>query len=422
MQESTFLALFALVLPLRVICINQLQIKRDMTKLVFWNYLELSLLGIFILKYWEGGFGQLQNEPALYVLQMGTEILLSFFLVCFLIKEIIVDKENRQNFHLKESNRRDVFIWLLVVTTFVVAIIGERLQIGILGVKAPYYPYKLESIVNHYRNFYSPFIYLLAIDYFFEKAKKKELWFSVFLFFMFTLLESVFKGSRGTFFLMVILLSVWVLNRGAFSIKKLFKLAWPLFLISLLSFPVITDYRHSKIAKKDFSLSKSLRNYSIESLIKTENYARIFGAGEELEKFVSKLGTKFKGEKISVLYSLKGAPVYHTEVIDGKVGIAHSSGVTGLGDGFIFGGIEFVFFTTIFYLIIFSIIDSNWFSFFSYALPKTLLSYWLFFTLFAGSGLWSIFMRSPFYIIIWPSIFLFCYLWRRSGALSFKFD
>ena len=395
---------------LRFYTFKDTELPKDLNKFVYWNYLELSFVAIFFIRYFNGS--TILDEHSISTFQIGLVILITNLGLISFFNIFLIHKKAFQSKLPELGNRILIFFAILISSTFAVATIGHYLGIGRMGVIAPFYPYKLESIINHFRNSLSPFIYLLIADYFWDKKKVRHTFIVISLFVIFTLVESVFKASRGNFFLLIIMLSTWTIYREIFPFKRILKLATPLLLAVLLLFPIITNLRSTRITGSDFSISKALKDYSFKSLFRTSLYARVFGAGEEIRKFKEKLGSDFSGVELRELFKLKGAPVYHTKIVDKiQEGVAHSSGITGLGDGYIFGGNIFLIFTSLFYTFLFSLLDRNIFSLFSHPLTKTLLTFWLYLSLFGGNGFWSTLCRSPFYIIIWPGIFLTCWLW-----------
>jgi hypothetical protein len=420
MKDNLSILLSFPLFLLRFYSFKDTKLPKELTKFVYWNYLELSFISLFFIRAFNGS--PVHDLASISTFQTGLVILVSNFILICLLNRFLIQRKLVASSPPDESKAMTLSFTLLILSTFIVSFIGYKLDIGRMGITSPYYPYKLESIINHYKNTISLFIFILISDYFWEKKKIKRSLIVLALLILFTILESIIKASRGSFFLMVILLSSWAIYREIISFKKVVTILAPIFVTILLLFPVITELRASRIDGKSFSISRTIKNYSLRSLVSTSLYARVFGAGEEIRKFKEKLPTDFKGANLMQLFKMKGAPVYHTRVVDQiPEDIAHSSGITGLGDGYIFGGSLFLIFTSLFYTFLFSSLDNNVFSLFAHPLTKTLSAYWLYLSLFAGNGLWSTLARSPFYIAIWPLIFFISWFWLfKAKALRTK--
>jgi len=312
---------------------------------------------------------------------------------------------------------------LFFMFTIFITYISYKLGIGIMGKASPSYPFKIESVLNHLKVYIFPFIYLFILDKSLTSEKKQNIYLAFSLLVIWVAVESVARGSRGLFILIPMMVLLLFVYRGIFNKKYIYKVLLPLVILLPFLISITHGIRGHRVSNKGITF-KSLLDHTIfmldhtnyHSLFSKNHYLRLFGTGNELIKFDSYVENKWKGLGWKELSKQKGGSLgFHTYVVDKNSPEAvHSSGVTGIADGFLLWGWPGVFLTTLLYSLFSKLIDSAFVKFFYMtSLFQALACFHLNLSFFGGEGTWSRFLRSPLYILILPGLFGALYVLER---------
>ena len=231
-----------------------------------------------------------------------------------------------KTFKASESLIAIVFVTVSLALTF----LCYKLGMSRMGVTAPILPYKLEPILNITRNTLIPafFIYTwLKI----EGAKTKVLLLVGFV--LWALAEVSLRGSRSAFLLAFIPFVLYLLYWGYFNFKKFAVLIFACLVVLLVNFALGTAVRH-----RFKSPEKPLLSSISVSKVLAGAHARLFPDVKLMRKFHPHLA-KEDTTNLAIYSRHSGGVNYHTYIIDRtRAGVPHSSGITGLTDGYLFAG------------------------------------------------------------------------------------
>ncbi|OUR98796.1 hypothetical protein A9Q84_05120 [Halobacteriovorax marinus] len=326
------------------------------------------------------------------------------------------EKKSFKEYCFKFRNYK-ILWWIVFITAFLSSIISFKLGVGVMGKKAPDLPFKIESILNHFRNTAIPFLAITLLDIFYKKRSTRWVILTGFLYFCWLSFETYIRASRGVFFVSGISIIIWALTCELINLKKASKIVIPLVTILVIMYPFISSYRELKIKQPHYSAADIYKEGIVKVTSSTtpiffELYNRIFGAGEEVLKFTPFLKSTIYGGIWSDIVEVGGSSHYHTYKVD-KVAkhVVHSSGVTGLADGFLCLGYIGLFLTLFIFSTSTFFIDLGALGFItSTSAGKSMISLYLALILFSGQGFINMFFYNILYNCVWPLLFLFTHL------------
>ncbi len=354
--------------------------------LILFTYIQFSLIWAPPIWYYLNNGKELgESFKASYLLGILFQSIIVIFIKIgekrFLSKkDQVLQPEGR--FFLPPNLLLSVFI----IFTLITSALSHYLGVSVMGIeKSLQLPYKLEPTLNILRGNIFPLIsFLIYLKL--EPCKRIQI-----AFFLYWLAWSLFevwaKGSKAFLLISFFPIIVFTILKKFKSLKKLsgfFILLVPLFIGNY----VIGDYiRENKMNLSTHNIHK--KGY-LEFVLK-EAYFRIFPDAVLIEKFKNYVPEDIN---LELFRKEKGAPNIHTYIIDKfPRGAPHSSGITGLTDGYLFSGFSGLITSAIFLIITFI--------FFDYLNPKyesikVIGITYFFHTLILGEGLLSyFFFRNP---------------------------
>jgi len=294
--------------------------------------------------------------------------------------------------------------------------IAYSFNIGQMGIKEPSLPFKIPNIMIQYKATVVPFIALFFMDYFHKKKEYKYIFINLIFLFIFALLESYMRGSRGVFFNIGISLIIWWVIVSHITWKELVVFGIIFVSVSMLCFYLFTTVRSIRLNEQQMTVSDIIDGTHFYNPFNSEHllYNRVFGTGSEIIKFIPYMENKWLGISWKDYSEFKGGGIgFHTYVIDKHPrSEAHSSGITGLADGFLIAGYPGLFITMILFSISCMLIDQGKLKLITRtSVGKSQAIFLLVNVFFSGIGSWSLLLfRHPMFHALWISLFLFQYL------------
>ena len=402
---------------LKSLFLRKIKIQNNLCSIILLIFIECHFTLYVILSAWHIFPYNAQKHSKLdNLLLIGQLLIILHILIC-----LFFNKRYSHNKVPKYRYREWVSVWLkgsfflFIFFSLLMSFIAYWYNIGQMGIKEPSLPFKIPNIMIQYKATVVPFLALLFIDYFQIKKEKRYVFISLTFLFIFALLESYMRGSRGVFFNIGLSLILWWVVVSHITWKGFVTFGIIFVFTSTLSFYLFTTVRFMRLNKKKMTVASVIDETNFYNPFNNELiYNRVFGTGSEIIEFIPYMQNKWLGISWKDYSEFKGGGIgFHTYVIDKHPrGEAHSSGITGLADGFLFAGYPGLFITMVLFSILSVLIDQGKLSLITRtSVGKSQVIFLLINIFFSGIGSWSLLLfRHPMFHVLWISLFLFQYL------------
>ena len=325
------MALLALSVVANYFFFSKVRIKLNLGLIFFFAYLQFSFVCPAVFHEWLS----IKLEPSkFYFLGMKVGISLQAFLVVVMIasEKFFPGPFNLPIFKPIKAIKvsEGLLAFLFLTTALGLTFLCYKLGISRMGVPAPVLPYKLEPILNITRNTLIPALFVftwLKV----QGSKTRALLFVGFI--LWALAEVSLRGSRSAFLVAFTPFVLYLLYWGYFNFKKFAVLIFACLTVLLLNFALGSAVRH-----RHRSPEVPLKGEISFTSVLAGAHMRLFPDVKLIRKFHPHLNKD--GPTNLPIYSRHAGGVnYHTYIIDRtRAGVAHSSGITGLTDGYLFAG------------------------------------------------------------------------------------
>lgn len=387
------IALVIATIPVRLFAFKTLSIRENFSSYIIWIYLELAFNGHAVVKF------VLKDEATdQFSLLIGNYCLIFFALILMIKSKIFPMPKPYPQEGSAPKEFPKPFVLLAIIIPFFLTFVSHKLGIARMGVPHPELPYKIEPMLNLFRNISIPIFFAIFIDFYSVKKKGKVLLCLIYLTWL--IAEAYIRGSRGA--IAIGLLPVIFYSIHIFNLKRI------IITVSLFLF----------ISPITFILGNHIRNINVNAtntLSPKETtwlvYHRLFNEPIIIEDFKENLSISFLQNKISFFSSYNGLNNYYTHIIK-KVprDASHSQGITAISDSLAhFGLIGPALTLLIFYLLgIFG--DYLAISLKLYGV-SAVINWMIFNWLIWGEGFWDFYLnRSIFTISVAPLSIIFAFL------------
>lgn len=297
-----------------------------------------------------------------HILSFGSKVLLvtcftwilSSFVNAKRRKEVIIYKPHLISRHTINY----IFVIMYLLSLFSLSIGLSRM--GAHGIELPFH---LAGIITLIRISFFPMFFAVIVENYIlnKKSIPKK---NFILLFVWALLETVVRLSKAALLGVFMPVGIVLYMYYRPSWRTLLKYVVPIFAIFILLYPIIEIMRNTdegSLSKNISTASKQVENQdeTTNPFIQPLNRAFMIPALYAKDYNWVDQTKFFDFSKAPVLVSWGGAARYQTFVIDGyPLGIAHSSGTTGLEDPLLHGGYGLCFIVIILLMIMANAIDS----------------------------------------------------------------
>lgn len=202
--------LFLLLFIFRFFLYPHLGFKSNLLGTIYIIYLEASLcfstIPELVLKPWPS-LKEVHSDIlklSLYIVTLG--------IIFFRLKK----RERKVNVSLSISSENlDKTLFCLVILSFIVSFVCYLLGVGVMGQPSPQLPMKIEPALSILRTLVIPCFYSFIFFHYIQNKSKSVLAKALVPFFIWVVVETVLRGSRGVlFFSFLPLILIYLQNFG----------------------------------------------------------------------------------------------------------------------------------------------------------------------------------------------------------------
>lgn len=157
-----------------------------------------------------------------------------------------------------------LFLILIMVATFIIMYV---FGIGRMGEANVELPFRISGFVFHVRIVLIPALLLLLISYNYNIKSNKGMFFTLLLMTFHGISDIFLRSSKGALLSMVLLVLIYLILDNRLTIKHI-KIVATTILLTILSFPVLSEYRHVRM----LSASSSNHSINLDRIIENINF------------------------------------------------------------------------------------------------------------------------------------------------------
>ncbi len=322
------------------------------------SFFELSSVGFFRNYITLSEYKQLAiwGNYLFFIIFLLLNILLSFTRIT---KDIVVERTLPNKVQSNKINRYFIGATFLVFSlqflTLVLGLAGDHFDAKTV------LPFHLNGIIDEYRANLYPYIFAVFIyDQIIKGNKIKKT--TVIIFVVYALLEMFVRNSKGAFVLSFLPVFIMLAFANYVNRKFVIKYILPLVIALSIMYPIIEQARDSGQLTVE-NLMSTVKKAGNTNEDNSSLYIRTFLTGIYYVKVKDVIDNdmwSFDFSNVPMLLGLRGGSAYMTRVIDGvPENVHHSSGVTGLCDGLLWGGYPMCFILVAIYVFMCFYGDNN---------------------------------------------------------------
>ena len=417
--------IFAIIVLFRFVYFSVVSIYRNAASLLVWLYIELSMI------LWPAvnamvGYRFYADEYVAFSYRLGLMCLFIHAMIALLpwwsfTRKISAPLSPWQG--LSKGFIQSAWFSFIVVS-FSATILVDQLGLDTLGLKGAGLPFKLAGLVNYYRYYAVPFLFIVFLDIFYAKYGKRKVLNGILIYLAWNILEMAVRLSKGQIMLAIIPLLLWAAYRGVFKVSWVKYFAF-LFVLLFAVYTTTGEYRARLHAGSNISFLEVARmQYDLVRSDKTALtimgvgiYERMFATGSDIAKFLPFMDAPYWSGKLDEVSAYGGSQKYHTRVVVGvPEAVPYSAGATGISDAFLIGGIPLTALTmALLSVLSVVVVDRGRLRFITRTPAGRAMAAYFIFMLMMG-GTWSWVFKGLLPNLVWPSLFIF-HGWLSGRAL-----
>lgn len=270
-----------------------------------------------------------------------------FFATCLLFRH---RKKSFQNDTEVQMEKVTKMQWnTLIVFMFSLSFISFSLGLSKMGTAQDVYlPFHLAGIINYTRMSVIPVIYPFFLIRTYNNSPKRTFNKYLFVYFLWLLVETFVRLSRGVLVSSIIDLGIIFILVGTLKIKDLIRYALPIVLISVALFPIVSALRSisgdNKLSTND--LSKATKSETQMDDTIRDSFLRMFSTVSFYDRIYTIIdkNSVFDFTRAPIILAMGGSHYYVTSEVDQRgLDEGHNSGSTGIIDSLLFGGYGFCY-------------------------------------------------------------------------------